>query len=121
MIKLLQVPKGEWDPHTYISGETSTWNDAVKRLEKYQVFPSSDVTDERNFVPKVYTSIANIKRIIADRDNSKYKEDPRELWTAYMDEWQYSGASAVPEHIAAAQQKEVVWRYQISKDYRVFG
>jgi hypothetical protein len=32
MLHLLQVPKGEWDEHIYISGETSTWNKAVDKI-----------------------------------------------------------------------------------------
>ena len=35
MVRLLHVPKGQWDEHTYISGETGTWNDAVQKLEQY--------------------------------------------------------------------------------------
>jgi len=35
MVRLLHVPKGQWDEHTYIAGETGTWNDAVQQLENY--------------------------------------------------------------------------------------
>ena len=68
---------------------------------------------------KVYTPIANIKRISADEDNPKY-EDPRELRTAYMDERQYSGASAVPEHSLAPSEKCGLAISNL-KDHRIFG
>jgi hypothetical protein len=40
---------------------------------------------------------------MADADNPKYKDNPRELWTAYMEEWQYSGGSSVPAAITSSQ------------------
>jgi swainsonine biosynthesis oxidoreductase SwnR len=52
---------------------------------------------------KEYIPISQSKRIIADAENPKYKENPRELWTAYMEEWQYSGASCVPTDITTSQ------------------
>jgi len=39
IIKLFEVQKGEWPQHTYISGETSTWNNAITQLEKYHGSP----------------------------------------------------------------------------------
>ena len=35
MVELICVPKGEWPKHTYLAGETSTWNEAATLMEKY--------------------------------------------------------------------------------------
>ena len=101
MVRLLQVPQGQWDEHTYISGETGTWNDAVQQLEKYHgiSYPKLRLTKGITF-KKEYIPISQTERIA---DNPKYEDNPRELWTAYMEEWQYSGASSVPTAITASQ------------------
>src|SRR5271169_4527586 len=51
---------------------------------------------------KEYIPVPQTERIMADADNPKYKDNPRELWTAYMEEWQYSGASSVPTAVTAS-------------------
>src|SRR5271170_2409603 len=50
MVKLLQIPRGEWVPHTYIAGETSTWNKAIEQLEEYHGICSLNVINERRLV-----------------------------------------------------------------------
>jgi len=53
MVRLLHVPHGKWDKHTYISGETGTWNDAVQQLEKYHGISISEmVSDKRHYISK---------------------------------------------------------------------
>jgi hypothetical protein len=60
-------------------------------------------TNEDIEFQKTYIPIDNCERILADAANPKYKTDSRELWKAYMEEWNYSGASADPAEITNKQ------------------
>eukprot|EP01112_Ceratiomyxa_fruticulosa_P020621 TRINITY_DN7080_c1_g1_i1.p1 TRINITY_DN7080_c1_g1~~TRINITY_DN7080_c1_g1_i1.p1 ORF type:complete len:314 (-),score=61.38 TRINITY_DN7080_c1_g1_i1:26-967(-) len=92
LLKLAESPE-KWEPHTYLSGETSTWN---KALEKYQALTKTHLSIS-------YRSIESINEAIVTHKNSA---DPTQLWHAYMDEWNYTGASAVPQHIVELQRKK---------------
>lgn len=48
----------------------------------------------------------NVKDIERDLVEHKDDDDPTILWKAYMDEWNYSGASAVPWDRVVAQREK---------------
>jgi nucleoside-diphosphate-sugar epimerase len=79
MEKLIRIPKGEWEPHIYVGGEISSWNEAMKVVEKfYGTLQSSSINVDIEF-QKTYIPTDNCERILADAANPKYKTDPREL------------------------------------------
>ncbi|KAI5898200.1 NAD(P)-binding protein [Schizophyllum commune H4-8] len=77
------VDASAWDPITYVCGENTTWNKLIRDVEEFY---------KRKFDVS-YLSIDEIKTALEVHKND---EDPSALWKAYMDEWNYTGASALP-------------------------
>ncbi|TFY83558.1 hypothetical protein EWM64_g465 [Hericium alpestre] len=95
LIKLIEVPRGEWPEEVYVSGEQATWHQAMRWVEDLHGQKFKSVT---------YTSPASVYRDIVD-----YHDDPEnvgKLLLAYMDEWNFSGASATPTDIVEEQRRK---------------
>ncbi|KAF7542179.1 hypothetical protein G7Z17_g11814 [Cylindrodendrum hubeiense] len=80
------VSSDDWDKHIYIYGELGTWNKAIEQVESFH-----SITLKRNYVTK--------EALDADLAG---EEDER-WYTATIDEWSLSGATAVPYEEAFQQ------------------
>ncbi|TRM66250.1 hypothetical protein BD626DRAFT_487180 [Schizophyllum amplum] len=89
-VKLVDAPK--WDPITYVCGENTTWNKLIQDVERFY---------KRKFEVS-YLPIDEIKTALEVHKND---DDPSQLWKAFMDEWNYTGASALPWPKVEAQRR----------------
>jgi nucleoside-diphosphate-sugar epimerase len=74
----------KWEKYIYIAGETTTWHNVVKLIEK--IYPDK----------KLKITYKSLEELEQDRAKHLYDEEPSELWLAFMDLWNATGASAVP-------------------------
>jgi nucleoside-diphosphate-sugar epimerase len=74
----------KWEKFIYIAGETTTWNEVVKIIEK--IYPDK----------KLKITHKSLEALKQDRAKHLHDKDPAELWLAFMDIWNATGASAVP-------------------------
>jgi hypothetical protein len=72
------------ETYTYVAGETATWHEVIKKVERLRGV-TLDVT---------YRPVSDIEEA---RRRHATDSDPRELWLAFMDMWNATGAAAVPE------------------------
>ncbi|CAF1234366.1 unnamed protein product [Rotaria sordida] len=84
----------EWEKYTYIGGETTTWNKVVKLIEK--IYPDK----------KLKITYKTLEELEQDRTKHLHDKDPTELWLAFMDLWNATGASAVPMEKVERQRKK---------------
>lgn len=82
LVALLDAPWGSWEKHTYVVGQVGTWNEAMGIAEEFY---------GRRFQVKE-KSREDILLIVKNEETL----DPVQRAMAYMDEWNISGASAVP-------------------------
>ncbi|UJR38679.1 hypothetical protein I4U23_031345 [Adineta vaga] len=82
-----------WEKYIYIAGETTTWNQVVKLIEK--IYPDK----------KLQITYKSLDELEQDRTKHLHDEDPTELWLAFMDLWNATGASAVPMDKVEQQKK----------------
>jgi nucleoside-diphosphate-sugar epimerase len=90
----LATTKTKWEKYTYIAGETTTWHQVVKLIEK--IYPNK----------KLKITYKPIEELEQDRANHLHDKDPTELWLAFMDLWNATGASAVPMEKVEQQKKK---------------
>ncbi|KAL1740770.1 hypothetical protein HDZ31DRAFT_46842, partial [Schizophyllum fasciatum] len=108
-VKLVDAPL--WDPITYVCGENTTWNKLIRDVEgfysKHLLSCMIDAHDLRSLAErKLDVSYLSINEIKTALDMHKNDEDPSALWKAFMDEWNYTGASALPwDKVEAQRQK----------------
>ncbi|OJJ35836.1 hypothetical protein ASPWEDRAFT_41077 [Aspergillus wentii DTO 134E9] len=81
LVKLLDAPFGTWERHTYVVGDIQTWNEAIKTVEHFY----------RKRFTVTHKTTENILQAVEDE-----KLDDVQRAIAYMDEWNITGASAVP-------------------------
>ncbi|PLB36858.1 NAD(P)-binding protein [Aspergillus candidus] len=81
LVRLVQAPRGTWERHTYVVGEIGTWNRAVDTVERF-------------FGRKIQVSRKSESDIFAAVQDESL--GPGERAIAFMDEWNVTGASAVP-------------------------
>jgi nucleoside-diphosphate-sugar epimerase len=90
----LATSKIKWEKYIYVAGETTTWHNVVKLLEK--IYPNK----------KLKITYKSLEELEQDRAKHLHDKDPTELWLAFMDLWNATGASAVPMNKVAEQRKK---------------
>jgi len=98
LARLVDVPGEDWEEEEiYVCGEVGSWNGVVGVLEKYYG-KKFEVT---------YIPVATIEQKIQEEERKEEgKRDAMVLAKVYMDEWNYSGASAVPwDRVLEAREK----------------
>lgn len=90
----LATSNSKWEKYTYVAGETTTWNKVIQLIEK--IYPNKKL--KRTHKP--------LEELEQDRAKHFHDEDPTELWLAFMDLWNATGASAMPmEKVEQQRQK----------------
>jgi nucleoside-diphosphate-sugar epimerase len=84
----------KWEKYIYIAGETTTWNKVVKLIEK--IYPNK----------KLKITYKSLEELEQNRAKHLHDKDPTELWLAFMDLWNATGASAVPMDKVEQQRKK---------------
>ncbi|KAL0578228.1 hypothetical protein V5O48_003765 [Marasmius crinis-equi] len=92
------INRRDWEKRIYLCGELGTWNKAIRQAEKYYGSRWSDGPMKKSHLP-----VAEIERALVEHVND---EDPALLWKAFMDEWNVTGASAVPWDIVVRQRSQ---------------
>ncbi|KAL0062103.1 hypothetical protein AAF712_011030 [Marasmius tenuissimus] len=87
----------DWEKHTYLCGELGSWNKAIRQVEDYYGPRWGDGP-----MKKTRRSAAEVETALTEHASD---EDPSSLWKAYMDEWNVTGASAVPWDIVMRQRE----------------
>ncbi|KAG9241337.1 hypothetical protein BJ878DRAFT_233823 [Calycina marina] len=83
----------EWDTVTYVAGEWSTFNEAVKRIELFQGQP----------LETTYKSKDKILEFINNNDQLELSHD---MEIALVEEWMISGAAACPREKTLLQKEK---------------
>ncbi|KAK7034502.1 hypothetical protein VNI00_012349 [Paramarasmius palmivorus] len=96
LVRLVEI-KG-WDKETYLYGELGTWNQAIQKVEEFY-----GPRWNKGPIKKTILPIADIERALEEHAQD---EDPSLLWKAFMDEWNVTGASAVPQDVALKQREK---------------
>jgi nucleoside-diphosphate-sugar epimerase len=80
----LATSNRKWEKYIYIVGQTTTWNNVIKLIEK--IYPEK----------KLKITYKSLEQLQQDRIKHLHDKDPTELWLAFMDLWNATGASALP-------------------------
>ncbi|KAF5368884.1 hypothetical protein D9758_003100 [Tetrapyrgos nigripes] len=96
LVRLVEVEK--WEKETYLCGELGTWNSAIKQVEEFY----GPILNKKE-MKKTQLPASEIKDSLCRHAND---EDPSLLWKTFMDEWNITGASAVPWDIVVAQREK---------------
>lgn len=99
----------EWPDHTYVFGETTTWNKAIAKAEKaygcsFKVCPAIELVlfGMRPCLRCLQRIPKSRDGIIADLDQTA---DEAKYYTATIDEWSLDGGSSVPMDEALQQRQ----------------
>ena len=90
----LATSKTKWDKYIYIAGGTTTWHNVLQLLQK--IYPEK----------KFQVTYKPLEELLQDRAAHLHDQDPSQLWLAFMDLWNATGASAVPMDKVEEQRKK---------------
>ncbi|KAA1473987.1 NAD-P-binding protein [Dentipellis sp. KUC8613] len=96
LLRLIQVPSGEWPEEVYLQGDVGTWHQALAWVEEFY---------GRKFTKISYQPASQVYQDIVEYHNDP--DNVPKLLKAYMDEWNFSGASANPREIVEAQREQL--------------
>ncbi|KAK7463121.1 hypothetical protein VKT23_007706 [Stygiomarasmius scandens] len=96
LVRLIEIKT--WEKETYLCGELGTWNDAIRKVEEFY-----GPRLGRGELKKTNLSVSEIQNALVTHAND---QDPSLLWKAFMDEWNVTGASAVPLEVALEQRNK---------------
>ncbi|KAF4975560.1 hypothetical protein FZEAL_7675 [Fusarium zealandicum] len=101
------VSYDDWDSHTWVFGELGTWNQAIEKVERFHGVELKVIQLQQVAILGFILTMRQrsyVTRDTLDQDLAREEEDA--VWyTATIDEWSLTGATAVP-HQEALQQRD---------------
>ncbi|MCJ1228201.1 hypothetical protein MMC12_004862 [Toensbergia leucococca] len=91
MVELLLALK--WEPYVYVAGDWNTWNEAAETMETFY----------GRRLARTHISKEEIERALVEHADD---EDKDEVYSAQVDQWNISGASACPRETTLRQRAE---------------